>query len=272
MGRHRRDHAKQDSIKEIKVVTNNYDAENGRYRGAQVQIISQNGTNQLRGSAFFKWDRPGLNSFQKYNGYGKSVTKNTSEFNDFGGTVGGPILKDKLFGFFSYETLRQPQSANTVQGWYQTPQYMALAAPGGSAAEKFLTFPGSSPTAGSVLMGAGDGHTCGDIGLTDGINCRFIPGQGLDVGRPLTLPLGARDPSFAGQFSPGLGGDGTGSPIESRWHSRSALARDRQSAEEHRATSTTFVSTTTPRRRTCSPSVCIASRRAAIPSTVPPGR
>ncbi len=202
----------EDSIKEIKVVTNNYDAENGRYRGAQVQIISQNGTNQLRGSAFFKWDRPGLNAFQKYNGYGKAVTKNTSDFNDFGGTIGGPILKDKLFGFFSYETLRQPRSANVVQGWYQTPQYMALAAPAGSAAEKFLTFPGSSPTAGSVLMGAGDGHSCGDIGLNEGINCRFIPGQGLDVGRPLTLPLGSRDPSFAGQFSPGLGGDGTGSP------------------------------------------------------------
>ena len=44
----------EDSIKEIKVVTNNYDAENGRYRGAQVQIISQNGTNELHGSAFFK--------------------------------------------------------------------------------------------------------------------------------------------------------------------------------------------------------------------------
>ena len=36
------------------------------------------------------------------------MTKNTSDFNDFGGTVGGPILKDKLFGFFSYETIRQP--------------------------------------------------------------------------------------------------------------------------------------------------------------------
>ena len=100
----------EDSIKEIKVVTNNYDAENGRYRGAQVQMISQNGTNQLHGSAFFKWDRPGLNAFQKYNGYGKAVQKNTAELNDFGGTAGGPILKDKLFGFFSYESIRRPQS------------------------------------------------------------------------------------------------------------------------------------------------------------------
>ncbi len=55
----------EDAIKEVKVITNNYDAENGRYRGAQVQIISQNGTNQPRGSAFFKANRPGLNAFQK---------------------------------------------------------------------------------------------------------------------------------------------------------------------------------------------------------------
>ena len=204
----------EDSIKEIKVVTNNYDAEYGRYRGAQVQIISQNGTNQFHGSGFFKWASPRLNSLQEYNGYGKAVEENTADFDDIGGTFGGPILRDKLFGFFSYETIRR-DSAATVQGWYQTPQYMSLAAPPGSAAEKFLTFPGSSPTAGTVLMGPGDSHTCADIGLIDGTNCRFIPGQGLDIGRPLLpgqFPLGARDPSFVNNFSPGLGGDGTGSP------------------------------------------------------------
>jgi hypothetical protein len=42
----------EDSIKEVKIVTDNYDAENGRYRGAQVQIISQNGTNQYHGSLY----------------------------------------------------------------------------------------------------------------------------------------------------------------------------------------------------------------------------
>jgi hypothetical protein len=204
----------EDSIKEIKVVTNNYDAEYGRYRGAQVQIISQNGTNQFHGSAFIKWDRPRLNSLQEYNGYGKAVEENTTDLDDIGGTIGGPIFRNKLFGFFSYETIRR-DSADTVQGWYQTPQYMSLVAPAGSAAEKFLTFPGSSPTPGTVLMGPGDSHTCTDVGLIEGTNCRFVPGQGLDIGRPLLpgqFPLGARDPSFVDRFSPGLGGDGTGSP------------------------------------------------------------
>ncbi len=88
----------EDAIKEVKVITNNYDAENGRYRGAQVQIISQNGTNDLRGSAFFKVNRPGLNAFQNYNGYGRALQKDTALYNDIGGTVGGPILRNKLFG------------------------------------------------------------------------------------------------------------------------------------------------------------------------------
>jgi hypothetical protein len=203
----------EDAIKEVKVITNNYDAENGRYRGAQVQIISQNGTNDLHGSAFFKVNRPGLNAYQNYNGYGRAVQKDTAFYNDIGGTVGGPLLKNRLFGFFSYETIRN-DAASIVQGWYQTPQYMALTARPGSAAERFLTFPGSSPAAGTVLNGAGDNHACADIGLVENVNCRFIEGQGLDIGRPLdsSFALGTRDPSHVDRFTPGLGGDGTNAP------------------------------------------------------------
>jgi hypothetical protein len=202
----------EDAIKEVKVITNNYDAENGRYRGAQVQIISQNGTNDPHGSVFWKVNRPGLNAFQKYNGYGRAAQRDTGLYNDLGGTVGGPILRNKLFAFFSYETIRN-NASSIVQGWYQTPQYMALAARSGSAAEKFLSFPGSSPAAGAVLAGAGDSHRCADIGLVEGVNCRFIEGQGIDIGRPLngSFPLGSRDPSFVDRFTPGLGGDGSNS-------------------------------------------------------------
>ncbi len=203
----------EDAIKEVRVITNNYDAENGRYRGAQVQIISQNGTNQLRGSAFYKANRPGLNAFQRYNGYGRAVERNTALYNDIGGTVGGPIIRNRLFGFFSYETIRNSASS-IVQGWYQTPQFMSTTARAGTAAEKFLTFPGSAPAAGSVLMGGGDGHRCADIGLIENTNCRFIEGQGLDIGRPLasSFATGVRDPSHVDRFTPGLGGDGTNNP------------------------------------------------------------
>jgi hypothetical protein len=56
------------------------DAENGRYRGARVQIISQNGTNQYHGSIYFR-RTAGLNAF-KYNGYNNSNTKDANRFND----------------------------------------------------------------------------------------------------------------------------------------------------------------------------------------------
>jgi hypothetical protein len=130
-----------------------------------------------------------------------------------GAEVGGPVFRNKLFGFFSFETIRNDAS-NVVQGWYQTPQYMSTTARAGSAAARFLTFPGSAPAPGTVLMGAGDAHRCSDIGLIEGTNCRFFEGQGLDIGRPLSssFALGARDPSFADRFTPGLGGDGTNNP------------------------------------------------------------
>src|SRR5262249_26582539 len=89
----------EDSIKEVKIVTDNYDAENGRYRGAQVQIISQNGTNTYHGSIFFKVHRPGLNAFTKYNGFNSNLpgclqpcgnVRDNNRFNDWGGTAGGP--------------------------------------------------------------------------------------------------------------------------------------------------------------------------------------
>src|SRR2546426_162385 len=94
----------EDSIKEVRIVTDNYDAENGRYRGAQVQIISQNGTNQYHGSLFFKIHRPGLDAFTKYNGFNSDTpgcktpcgnVRDDNRFNNWGGSAGGPILKNR---------------------------------------------------------------------------------------------------------------------------------------------------------------------------------
>jgi len=207
----------EDSIKEIKIVTNNYDAENGRYSGAQVQIISQNGTNQYHGSIYLKAHRPGLDAFQKYNGPGSSVQRDDSRFNDYGGSVGGPILRNKLFVFFSYETIKNKQIGSTAGGWYETSEFRGLA-PSGSNAAKFLSFAGVAPNGGTVVEGAGDPHKCTDVGLVDisadpvNGNCHFIVGQGLDLGRPLTAALGTPDAGWTGNTHPGTGGNGSGGP------------------------------------------------------------
>ncbi len=196
----------EDSIKEIKIVTDNYDAENGRFSGAQVQVISQNGTNQYHGSFFFKAHRPGLDAFQKYNGYNNGVVKDAARFNDYGGTVGGPILKNRLFAFFSYETISNNAKQGTGGGWYETSQFRGLATAGTNAAA-FYNFPGVAPNGGTFVE-----QTCAQAGLVQGVNCNQIAGQGLNIGTPLTAPLGTRDAGYTSNLHPGTGGDGSGGP------------------------------------------------------------
>ena len=198
----------EDSIKEIKIITDNYDAENGRYRGAQVEVISQNGTNQYHGSLFFKAHRPGLDAFTRYNGYGGNNVRDANRFNDYGATVGGPIIHNRLFTFFSYETLTSKAQQGSGGGWYETPQYRALAASGTNAA-KFLTFKGVAHNGGKqVDQLNGKTLDCPFLGLIEGTNCHFIPGQGLDLGRPLTAAVGTRDAAYTGNSNPGTGGNG----------------------------------------------------------------
>jgi hypothetical protein len=194
----------EDSIKEVKILTDNYDAENGRYRGAQVQIISQNGTNQYHGSFFFKAHRPGLDAFTKYDGYNNGNVRDANRFNDWGGSVGGPILKNRLFAFFAYERLDNNAASGTTSGWYETSQFRALAAAAPNAA-KIFAFPGAGPNGGTIVD-----QTCSSIGLTEGTNCRFIAGQGLNLGSPLTIGVGKRDPAYTSNTNPGTGGDGLG--------------------------------------------------------------
>jgi hypothetical protein len=231
----------EDSVKEVKVVSGSYDAESGRFGGAQIQVISQNGTNQYHGSFFFKADRPGLNSYQAWTGTAGSPTtpqRNTNRFNNWGGSVGGPILKNKLFGFFSYETIRN-SSTNTGTGWYETPALLK-SAPSGSIAAQYAAFPGETASYTSVID-----QTCASIGLINktaaaaaGVSptCQEIPGQGLDIGSPLSaslFPLGTMDPSQLGPlcsstagpvpcdkthttiitYRPGLGGNGSGNGL-----------------------------------------------------------
>jgi hypothetical protein len=132
----------EESVKEVRVTSNYYSAENGRNSGAQVEVVSQNGTNQLHGSAFIKIDRPGLNAFQRYNGPGgpSADERVTNRFNQLVWSVGGPIVTNLLFAFVSYETLRI-STVNTNKTSAETPQLLSLA-PGSSIASKHLTFPG----------------------------------------------------------------------------------------------------------------------------------
>ncbi len=197
----------EDSIQTVKVVTNSYDAESGRFSGAHIQVISKSGTNHVHGSAFFLAYRPGLNAYQTWDGPGsltagtpasRGLTRDTQRYNQWGGSLGGPFWKNHLFGFFNFETLRN-NTVTTGLGWYETPQFDALA-PTGSIAARFLTMPGAGVSSvGRVSV------TCGEIDLTEGVNCRTLSG-GLNIGSPLTSGLGKQDPGYVSATNPGVGG------------------------------------------------------------------
>jgi len=194
----------EDSVESVKVISNSYDAEDGRFSGAQIQITSKSGTNNFHGSLFLTTHQPNLNAYQRSNGEGNSVTRDNNKFEQFGGSVGGPIWKNKIFFFFNYETVREPFSNLQGNGWYDTPAFDALA-PAGSIAAQYLSFPGNG-----VVGTLNPNATCATAGLTEGVNCRTIPGEGINVGTPLTTGLGTQDLGWASAQDPGCGGAGTG--------------------------------------------------------------
>ena len=198
----------EDSVGSVKIISNSYDAENGRFSGAQIQVTSKSGTNDWHGSLFFRANRPGLNAYQRYNGPGslvpgtpdsRGLLRNTQRFNQYGGSVGGPIWKDRIFAFFAYETLRNSSTVTTT-AWYETPAFQALA-PANSIASTFLTFPGAGVSASGLIN-----QTCANVGLTENVNCRTIPGQGLNLGSPVTTGLGRQDLTWQSTANPGVGG------------------------------------------------------------------
>ncbi len=91
-----------ESIQEVNVVTSSYDAEQGLAGGAAINVQIKSGTNQVHGSLFEYHSDNHLKAWPESGPAGR-VNKPKLVYNQFGGTVGGPIKKDKLFYFVSYE-------------------------------------------------------------------------------------------------------------------------------------------------------------------------
>jgi Carboxypeptidase regulatory-like domain len=193
----------EDSIANVRVVSNDYDAEVGRYSGAQTMVTSKSGSNTIHGSLFIDVHRPGLNAYQHkitFDGNSTNPLRDTARFNQYGGSVGGPIWKNRVFAFFDYES-SPDNSTSTGTGWYDTSAFDALG-PASSISNTYLTFPGAGVTSTALIPA-----TCAGIGLVEGTNCRTIAGQGLNLGSPLTTPLGTQDPTATGtSVNPGVGG------------------------------------------------------------------
>jgi hypothetical protein len=95
-----------DSTSEFRVQTTNYDAQYGWTTGGVVNIITKNGSNDFHGVAYEYLQNTHLNA-NTFGSNRNGVARQSSHINTFGGDIGGPIKKNKLFFFFSYEDLRQ---------------------------------------------------------------------------------------------------------------------------------------------------------------------
>ena len=92
-----------ESIQEVNIATNNFDAEQGMTGGAAVTVITKSGTNTFRGTAFALHDNSALRTFTWDENRAGITDKPTGTRNIDGGNFGGPIKKNKLFFFGNYE-------------------------------------------------------------------------------------------------------------------------------------------------------------------------
>ncbi|HTG15195.1 MAG TPA: TonB-dependent receptor [Blastocatellia bacterium] len=169
----------QESVKEMRVIASAYSAEYGRNTGAQIEVVSQNGTNSFHGSALFKYNDPGLNAFNKFGDvFGGPSKRVIRRFRQYGGSLGGPIVKDKLFFFFSYEGVRENNNDPQTR-FVETPEFRQLVSSqrSGSQIAKVFGSAGIEPRIINVLTAS-----CADF-ISQGRPCSVIGGR-LDIGSP----------------------------------------------------------------------------------------
>jgi hypothetical protein len=97
-----------DSIAEFRILTDNFDAEFGNYSGGVVNVVTKSGTNEFHGTVFEFLRNTDLDARNFF-----SPERSFYRQNQFGGTVGGPIRKNKLFFFGDYQGTRQSQGIDT---------------------------------------------------------------------------------------------------------------------------------------------------------------
>ena len=113
-----------DSIQEFQVAAATYSAEFGQAAGGQVNAITKSGTSDLHGDLFYYLRYPTLNALDSYGKAHGNFTQAIKQQQQFGGSVGGPIIKDRLFGFFTYDGFRKvaPLAYSSTANISLTPQ------------------------------------------------------------------------------------------------------------------------------------------------------
>ncbi|MGB8596617.1 MAG: carboxypeptidase regulatory-like domain-containing protein [Candidatus Sulfotelmatobacter sp.] len=97
-----------DSIAEFRILTNNFDAEYGEYSGGQINVITKSGSNAFHGDVFEFLRSTNLDARNYF-----SPSRGSFDQNQFGGTLGGPVTRNRIFFYSDYQGTRQTQGVDT---------------------------------------------------------------------------------------------------------------------------------------------------------------
>jgi len=174
-----------DSVQEFRVTTSNYNSDEGRSSGAQVSLVTKSGTDTFHGS-LYEFNR---NTFTSANDYFVKLAQLQSGDpnkapqlirNNFGGSLGGPIVKQRLFFFVNYEAGRQAEAQSIVR-----------VVPSAAMRDGVLTYTCADQTMcpATSVMGLTGSHpiAAGNYGLTPG-QIQSMDPQGIGVSQNVMIP------------------------------------------------------------------------------------
>jgi hypothetical protein len=157
-----------DSIAEFRLLTSNYTAEYGRNGGGIISVVTKSGTNEIHGSVFEFLRNTDFNANDYFN-IPQGLPRDNLKRNQYGGTIGGPIVKNRFFFFAAYQGQRQIEDQPTIQTSTFTPAELK---------GDFSTANGGSPDPGVVCFLTGfnpDTTPCTDAGgSTPGVAHSFF--------------------------------------------------------------------------------------------------
>jgi Carboxypeptidase regulatory-like domain/TonB dependent receptor len=172
----------EDAVQEFQVNSNAYSAELGHAGGAVINVVTKSGTNEFHGTGFEFYRDRSLNANDPINIINKRA-KSPYHFNQFGGDIGGPVLKDRLFFFFDYDGQR-----NTLPN----PVFLGVAPLASPTANEQFALTYLEARAGSwtrtqnqnVYLGKADWRLSGSELLSARYNAQRFVGNGFENGGP----------------------------------------------------------------------------------------
>ncbi|HMV47155.1 MAG TPA: TonB-dependent receptor, partial [Blastocatellia bacterium] len=191
-----------EATEEFRVTTSNANANQGRSSGAQISLITKSGTNNFHGAAFYGGQNDIFNANDFFNNRtigadGKSVKRPVRRRHYFGGAIGGPIVQDRAFFFYSYEGLREKRGvpvtrtvplATLGQGIVRYRNASTGAIEQLTAAQIRTIFPnaGANPAAIAALADAAAKYPANDFNSGDSAPGRLLNTAGFRFNAPST--------------------------------------------------------------------------------------